>query len=84
MKHLQKHKWIYIIIGLAILTRFVGLGAFPGGTYTDEAYGAYASYALMTEGICDRGYVYPVYLVAWGSGMSALYSYLGAFLFKIK
>lgn len=83
MKHLQKHKWIYIIIGLAILTRIVGLGTYPGGTYTDEAYGAYASYALMTEGICDRGYPFPVYLVAWGSGMSALYSYWGAFLFKI-
>lgn len=83
MKHLQKHKWIYIILGLAILTRIVGLGTYPGGTYTDEAYGAYASYALMTEGICDRGYPFPVYLVAWGSGMSALYSYWGAFLFKI-
>ena len=83
MKHLQKYKWIYIIIGVAILTRFVGLGEFPSGTYTDEAYGAYASYALMTEGICDRGYVSPVYLVAWGSGMNALYSYFGALLFRI-
>lgn len=83
MKHLQKHKWTYIIIALACLTRLVGLGSYPGGTYTDEAYGAYASYALMTEGICDRGYPFPVYLVAWGSGMSALYSYMGAILFKI-
>lgn len=83
MKHLQKHKWTYIIIALACLTRLVGLGSYPGGTYTDEAYGAYASYALMTEGICDRGYSFPVYLVAWGSGMSALYSYMGAILFKI-
>jgi len=83
LKHLQKHKWIYIIIGLAALTRLVGLGTYPGGTYTDEAYGAYASYALMTEGICDRGYPFPVYFVAWGSGMNALYSYLGAIFFKI-
>lgn len=83
MKHLQKHKWTYIIIALACLTRLVGLGSYPCGTYTDEAYGAYASYALMTEGICDRGYPFPVYLVAWGSGMSALYSYTGAILFKI-
>lgn len=67
MKHLQKHKWTYIIIALACLTRLVGLGSYPGGTYTDEAYGAYASYALMTEGICGRGYAFPVYFVAWGA-----------------
>ncbi len=83
VKHFLKHKWIYLIIGFAILTRIVCLGSFPNGTYTDEAYGAYISYGLLTEGICDRGYPYPVYFLAWGSGMSALYSYLGALLFKI-
>lgn len=30
----------------------------------------------MTEGIDNRGYRFPVYFVAWGSGMSVLYSYL--------
>jgi 4-amino-4-deoxy-L-arabinose transferase-like glycosyltransferase len=37
----------------------------------------------MTKGVDDRGYAFPVYFVAWGSGMSVLYSYLAIPLFRL-
>lgn len=76
----------YVILGimiLAIATRFIGLGQLPEGSSQDEAYGAYNVWALLTEGIDDRGYAFPVYFVAWGSGMNALYLYLAMPLFKL-
>ncbi len=74
---------IVIIIIIAACTRLIALEQFPSGTYTDEAYGAYNAWGLLTEGIDDRGYSFPIYLVTWGSGMNALYIYLGMFMFKI-
>ncbi len=74
---------IAIIMVMAACLRLIGLSAYPDGTYTDEAYGAYNAWGMLTEGIDDRGYSFPVYFVAWGSGMSALYLYLGMFMFKL-
>lgn len=81
-KYLKK----YIIGGvvvLAALVRLIGLSHTPVGVNQDEAYAAYQSYALMTEGIDDRGYSFPVYFVAWGSGMSVLNSYIAMWFFKL-
>ncbi len=70
-------KWcVLIIMALAIFSRLYKMHIFPEGMTPDEAYGAYNAYALMTEGIDSRGYAFPVYFIAWGSGMSVLYSYL--------
>lgn len=79
---IQNWPLIFILL-VASITRLVKLGALPEGAYIDEAYGAYNAWALMTEGVDDRGYAFPAYFVAWGSGMSALYVYLGYFLFHI-
>ena len=67
---------LLLILGVAAVTRLAGLGKIPEGILPDEAYGAYNAWALMTEGIDSRGYGFPVYFVAWGSGMNTLYSYL--------
>lgn len=72
---------LLLILGVAAVTRLAGLGKIPEGILPDEAYGAYNAWALMTEGIDSRGYGFPVYFVAWGSGMSVLYSYLAIPLF---
>lgn len=74
---------ITAIIILAACTRLIGLGGLPDGIHQDEAYGAYNSYSLLTEGIDSDGYVNPVYFVAWGSGMNVLYSYLAIPLFAL-
>lgn len=82
-KIVKSQAGILLILILASAVRLMKLGSIPNGTYTDEAYGAYLAYGLLTEGMDDWGYHFPVYFTAWGSGMSALYLYIGAFLFKL-
>lgn len=72
-----------LVLFLAAAARLIGLGALPEGTYTDEAYGAYLAYGLLTEGMDDYGIRFPVYFIAWGSGMNALYPYIGALFFRL-
>lgn len=81
--YIRQHGVLLLILGIAVLTRWVGLGKIPGGILPDEAYGAYNAWALLNEGIDSRGYGFPVYFVAWGSGMNALYSYLAIPLFRL-
>lgn len=75
---------LFAILILAAVLRLVGLADHPRGVLPDEAYGAYNAWGLMTEGMDSRGYFYPVYFVAWGSGMNALYSYLAVPLFRLS
>lgn len=79
----KNHVILLLVLGLAVLTRWVGLGKIPGGILPDEAYGAYNAWALLKDGIDSRGYHFPVYFVAWGSGMNVLYSYLAIPLFRL-
>ena len=74
---------IWLILFLAAVSRLIWLGSIPKGTYTDEAYGAYLAYGLLTEGMDDWGYRFPVYFTAWGSGMNALYLYIGSLFFRL-
>lgn len=74
--YVREHKILLLILCIAAAARLTGLGRHPAGVLPDEAYGAYNAWALMTEGIDSRGYGFPVYFVAWGSGMNVLYSYL--------
>lgn len=74
---------IIVILLLTACSRLIALGSLPAGVLPDEAYGAYNAWGLMTEGLDSRGYRYPLYFVAWGSGMSVLYSYLAIPMFKL-
>lgn len=66
--------WFFLLIGSLI--RFWQLGNVPGGINQDEAFGAYEAYSMLNYGMDSWGYRFPVYLTTWGSGMSALNSYL--------
>lgn len=66
--------WFFLLIGSLI--RFWQLGHVPGGINQDEAFGAYEAYSMLNYGMDSWGYRFPVYLTTWGSGMSALNSYL--------
>ncbi len=65
-----------IIFIVAIFSRVILLGEVPGGIHADEAFASYEAYSLANYGVDSWGYHNPVYLAVWGSGMSALESYL--------
>ena len=83
-KKWKSHNYILCaILILAAAVRIIGLDKLPAGVLPDEAYAAYNAWGMMTEGVDSRGYHWPVYFVAWGSGMSVLYSYLVIPLFRL-
>ena len=70
-------RWLPLaLILIGVLVRGWALGAVPGGLNQDEAFAGYEAWSLLTSGVDSWGYPYPCYLVAWGSGMNALESYL--------
>lgn len=83
-KNFWAENWpVAAILFFTVCTRLFALNRLPAGVLPDEAYGAYNAWGLMTEGLDSRGYRYPVYFVAWGSGMSVLYSYLAIPMFLL-
>lgn len=78
----QWQKWDYsrilfvALMAIGIAVRAAYFGAVPGDINQDEAFAGYNAYSLLHYGIDSAGYRFPVYLFAWGSGMSALNTYL--------
>lgn len=66
--------WLFMLAG--IFARIWMFGAVPGGINQDEAFAGYEAYSILNYGMDSAGYRFPVYLVAWGSGMNALETYL--------
>lgn len=66
----------WIILSIGILARGVLFGDVPGGLQQDEAYSGWEAFSLLQNGTDSWGYRFPVYFVAWGSGLNALNSYL--------
>jgi len=66
--------WVFLAVG--IFVRVFRFGAFPSGLNQDEAFAGYEAYSLLHYGTDTAGYHNPIYLVAWGSGMNALETYL--------
>lgn len=66
--------WLFWAIG--IFSRIWKFGIVPGDLNQDEAFAGYEAYSLFHYGMDSAGYPFPVYLTVWGSGMSALNSYL--------
>lgn len=76
-KRMNKDAWLVIILAITgILVRVIALEQYPVGINQDEAYSAYEAMCLLHDGMDSWGYRYPVYLTVWGSGQSALQSYL--------
>lgn len=68
---------------LALFTRLYRLAEIPFGMHVDEAGMAYDAWSLVHYGVDRWLNEYPVYLLNYGEGQSALYAYLCAFLIKI-
>lgn len=66
----------FLFMAIGIFARVWKLAEVPGGVNQDEAFGAYEAYSLLHYGVDSNGHSFPVYLETWGSGMSALNSYL--------
>jgi len=76
----------YIVIILLILIIFTStykLGKVPYGLHVDEAGMAYDALALSNLGTDRYLNKFPVYLINYGGGQSAMYAYLTALLIKI-
>lgn len=74
---LYKYEFIlFIIILVGCLIRVIELSEFPKGLNPDEASSAYEAWAISNYGIDRNGKEFPVFLISWGSGQNALYTYL--------
>ncbi|MFA9376731.1 MAG: glycosyltransferase family 39 protein [Lachnotalea sp.] len=84
-KIISNRQYMLVCIMMAIggLARILFLATCPGGVSQDEAFSAYDAFSLSNYGIDCFGYHYPVYNTSWGSGMSALYSWLSIPFIKI-
>ncbi len=82
----KKFAVFFILIALAGIlcaTRLWRVTTIPSGLHIDEAGMAYSAWCLAQYGI-DRDLTpWPVYLVNFGGGQSAMYAYLCAALFRI-
>lgn len=84
MKEETKYTLILIIIMLVgIITRIIGFGEIPIGINVDEAGTMYDAYSIATYGTDRFNNSYPVYMINYGGGQSALYTYLAAILIKL-
>lgn len=70
---------VYII---AILSRLIFLKSSPAGLHVDEAGMAYDAYCLANYGVDRNLLSFPVYLINYGGGQSALYAYMAAVFVK--
>ena len=77
LKDVNKYTILFMVLmAVGIAVRVAGFGNIPGDINQDEAYAGYEAYSLLHYGIDSAGYGFPVYLFTWGSGMSALNTYL--------
>lgn len=75
-KEYKGEVFLFFIFMIGSLVRLFAIGRFPNALNVDEASSGYDAFSLMKWGVDRAGNSYPVYLYAWGSGQSVLYSYL--------
>ena len=82
---IEKHyiKIIIIFLILILVSRIYKFGTLPLAIGVDEAGAAYDAYSLANYGVDRYLNSYPVYLINFGGGQSALYAYLNALLIKL-
>ncbi|WP_408069686.1 glycosyltransferase family 39 protein [Butyrivibrio sp. JL13D10] len=71
-----------IIYCIAIVSRLIFLKSSPAGLHVDEAGMAYDAYCLANYGVDRNLLSFPVYLINFGGGQSALYAYMAAVFVK--
>ena len=67
---------IYSILMVGMLVRLVDIQNQPNGLNCDEASSGYEAYSIANYGIDRNGNSMPVFLLSWGSGQNALYTYM--------
>lgn len=72
----HRRVFFWFIMAIGIFARIYRFGLVPAGINQDEAFAGYEAWSLLNYGIDTAGYHNPVYLIAWGSGMNALETYL--------
>ena len=75
-KEYKGEVFLFFIFMIGSFVRLFAIGRFPNALNVDEASSGYDAFSLMKWGVDRAGNSYPVYLYAWGSGQSVLYSYL--------
>ena len=87
MKNIIKEKKYTIILiamlMVGIITRIIGFGKIPIGINVDEAGIMYDAYCFANYGTDRFDNSYPIYMINFGGGQSALYTYIAAGLIKI-
>ena len=78
---IRKYGIVLLFIGF-LFTRLFLLNEVPYGLHVDEAGMAYDAYSLAHFGYDRYLNSFPVYLINFGAGQSALYAYSVAFLLK--
>lgn len=72
-----------LCILLAVFLRLYRLSSVPYGIHQDEAGMGYDAWCLAHYGVDRYLNRYPIYLINYGGGQSALYAYLCAFFVKL-
>lgn len=67
---------IYILLVIGFAVRLINIQNLPNGLNVDEASSGYEAYAISNYGIDRNGNSVPVFLLSWGSGQNALYTYM--------
>ena len=76
---LQENKYeliTYFAMVVGFIIRLINLEKMPNGLIPDEASAGYEAFSILNYGTDRLGKSYPVFLISWGSGQNALYTYL--------
>lgn len=65
-----------LILIIGMLIRIVGIADMPNALNCDEASAGYEAFSILNYGIDRNGNFMPSFLVSWGGGQNALFSYL--------
>ncbi len=66
----------YFAMVVGFIIRLINLEKMPNGLIPDEASAGYEAFSILNYGTDRLGKGYPVFLISWGSGQNALYTYL--------
>lgn len=66
----------YIAMVIGFIIRLINLEKMPNGLIPDEASAGYEAFSILNYGTDRLGKSMPVFLISWGSGQNALYTYL--------
>lgn len=81
--HKKKIIVIVLLFALIFISRIYKFGTLPYAIGVDEAGAAYDAYCLANFGVDRYLNSFPLYLINFGGGQSALYAYINIFLIKL-